>query len=53
MTKSTPKVSTCFVFKSSPEAFISPLFFKNSFTMLSHIIKPALGFLPSYASDTF
>ena len=33
MTKSTPDVSTCFVFKSSPEAFISPLFFKNYFTM--------------------
>ena len=33
MTKSTPDVSTCFVFKSSPEAFISPLFFKNSFTL--------------------
>ena len=28
MTKSTPDVSTCFVFKSSPEAFISPVFFK-------------------------
>ena len=33
MTKSTPDVSTCSVFKSSPEAFISPLFFKNSFTL--------------------
>ena len=31
MTKSTHDVSTCFVFKSSPEAFISPLFFKNYF----------------------
>ena len=44
----------CFVFKSSPEAFISPLFFKNSFpppsgAMLPHIIWLALGFLPSYA----
>ena len=29
MTKSTRDVSTCLVFKSSPEAFISPLFFKN------------------------
>ena len=33
MTRSTPDVSTCSVFKSSPEAFISPLFFKNSFTL--------------------
>ena len=32
MTKSTSDVSSCFVFKSSPEAFISPLFFKKSFT---------------------
>ena len=54
MTKSTPDVSTCSVFKSSPEAFISPLFFKNSFTlgggggaMLPHIIWLALGFLPT------
>ena len=28
MTKSTPGVSKCFVFKSTPEAFMSPLFFK-------------------------
>ena len=62
MTKLTRDVSTCFVFKSSPEAFISPLFFKTSFTleggtqtspnswaMLPHIIWLALGFLPSYA----
>ena len=28
MTKSTRDVSTCFVFKSSPEAFISPVFQK-------------------------
>ena len=34
MTKSTRDVSTCFVFKSSPEAFISPLFFKNPFTLV-------------------
>ena len=27
MAKSTRDVSTCFVFKSYPEAFISPLFF--------------------------
>ena len=27
MTKSTRDVSTCFVFKSYPEAFISPIFF--------------------------
>ena len=33
MTKSTPDVSSCFVFKSSPEAFISPIFFKNYFTL--------------------
>ena len=33
MTKSTRDISTCFVFKSSPEAFISPLFFKNPFTL--------------------
>ena len=33
MTISTPDVSTYSVFKSSPEAFISPLFFKNSFTL--------------------
>ena len=33
MTKSTRDVSTCFVFKSSPEAFISPLFFKKPFTL--------------------
>ena len=33
MTKSTPDVLTCSVFKSSPEAFILPLFFKNSFTL--------------------
>ena len=33
MTKSTPEVSAFFVSKSSPEAFISPLFFKNSFTL--------------------
>ena len=32
MTKSTRDDSTCFVYKSSLEAFISPLFFKNSFT---------------------
>ena len=32
MTKSTRDVSTCSVLKSSPEAFISPVFFKNSFT---------------------
>ena len=64
MNKSTPAVSTCFVFKSSLEAFISPLFKKNypgrghyptprpfllSGTMLSHIIWLALGFLLSYA----
>ena len=65
MIKSTPDVSTCFVFKSFPEAYISPLFFKNSFTlgggnapsqifpisgaMLPHIIWRALEFLPSYA----
>ena len=62
MTKSTPDVSTCSVFKSSPEAFISPLFFKNSFTLgggggnaprsgaiLPYIIWLALRFLPSYA----
>ena len=62
MTKLTPKVSTYFVFKSSPEAFISPLFFKNSFTLeppprpsprlgatLPRIIWLALGFLPNYA----
>ena len=53
MTKSTRDVSTCFVFKSSPEAFISPLFSKNppprSGAMLPHIIWLALGFLPSYA----
>ena len=30
MTKSTPDVSSCFVFKSSPESFISLLFIKNS-----------------------
>ena len=30
MTKSTRDVSTCFVFKSSPEAFISSLVFKSS-----------------------
>ena len=66
MTKSTPDVSTCFVFKSSPEAFISPLFFKNYFTlaplpqtfprsgaMTPHIIWLALGFLPSYAPDLY
>ena len=58
MTKSTRDVSTCFVFKSYPEAFISPLFFKNSLrpyprsgAMLPHIIWLALGFLPSYAPD--
>ena len=28
MTKSTRDISTCFVFKSSPEAFISPVFQK-------------------------
>ena len=28
MTKSTRDVSTCFVYKSSPEAFISPVFQK-------------------------
>ena len=33
MTKSTPDVSTCFFYNSSPQAFISPLFFKNSFTL--------------------
>ena len=33
MTKLTPNVSTCLVFKSYPEAFISPLFFKNYFTL--------------------
>ena len=33
MTKLTPNVSTCLVFKSYPEAFISPLFFKNSITL--------------------
>ena len=33
MTKSKPDVSTCFVFKSSLEAFISPLFFKINFTL--------------------
>ena len=32
MTKST-HVSTCFDFKSSPETFISPLFFKKSFSL--------------------
>ena len=37
MTKSTPEVSTRFVFKSSPEAFISPLFFKNKFTLGLHL----------------
>ena len=46
MTKSTPYVSTCFVFKSSPEACISPLVFPD---LLPHIIWLALGFLPSYA----
>ena len=64
MIKSTPEVSTYFVFKSSPEAFISSLFFKNknSFTLeppprpsprlgatLPRIIWLALGFLPNYA----
>ena len=33
MTKLTPDVSTCLVFKSSLKAFISPLFFTNSFTL--------------------
>ena len=42
MTKSTPDVSTCFVFKSSSEAFLSPLFFKNSFTLPD---------LPPFGSD--
>ena len=37
MTKSTPEVLTRFVFKSSPEAFISPLFFKNKFTLGLHL----------------
>ena len=37
MTKSTPEVSTRFVFKSSPEAFISPIFFKNKFTPGLHL----------------
>ena len=65
MTKSTPDVSTCSLFKSYPEAFISPLFFKNYFTlgrgqcplpdlprlgaMLPHIIWLTLGFLTRYA----
>ena len=51
MTKSTSEVSTFFVFKSSPEAFISPLFQKiilpRSRATLPHIIWLALGFLPS------
>ena len=33
MTKSTHDVLTCFVFKSFPEAFSSPLFFLNAFTL--------------------
>ena len=37
MTKPTPEDSTRFVFKSSPEAFISPLFFKNKFTLGLHL----------------
>ena len=37
MTKPTPEDSTRFVFKSSPEAFISPLFFKNKFTLGFHL----------------
>ena len=53
MTKSTSEVSTFLVSKSSPEAFISPLFQKiilpRSGAMLPHIIWLALGFLPSYA----
>ena len=49
MIKSTRDVSICFVYKSSPEAFISPLFFKNSFTREGGIFWLALGFLPSYA----
>ena len=43
MTKTTPDFSICFVFNSSPEAFISPLFFKKYFTLrgsdaLSHYL---------------
>ena len=53
MTKSTPDVSTCFVFKSSPEAFISPLFFSKFFYpgrgALLTLFGLHLGFLPSYA----
>ena len=44
MTKSTPDVSTCFI-KSSPGAFISPLFFKNSFTLGGE------GAMPPFGSD--
>ena len=65
MTKSTHDVPTCFVFKSPPEAFISPLSkksllpsegempplrpFPHSGAMHPHIIWLALLFLPSYA----
>ena len=49
MTKSTRDVSTCFVFKSSPETFISPLFFKNSFTLGGG--QCSLPDLPPFGSD--
>ena len=46
MTKSTPDVSKCFVFKSSPEAFMSPLVFKNYFTLGAPLPAP-----PPFGSD--
>ena len=51
MTKSTPDVSSFFVFKSSPEAFISPLFFKNYFTLGGGGAMPPSQTFPQFGSD--
>ena len=51
MTKSTPDVLTCFVFKSFPEAFISHLFFKNSFTLGGGNAPPPYQTFPPFGSD--
>ena len=53
MTKSTPDVSTCFVFKSSLKAFISPLFFTNSFTLRGGGGNARLPDIPSFSGVMF
>ena len=51
MTKATPDVSICLVFKSYPEASISPLFFKNSFTLGGGWAMPPSQTFPPFGSD--